>query len=410
MLFTIRDQVASIATIITENIYLDLKRTFNSKIVRITLSKKTNNGQISKFLKIFNIDISKKIKEFAKDYMSESFVKGAGEIIINIMTSILLYNVDNEKDVDFNNHRELIPFDITITIGQEPKTQKAFRWYTNFKVKDGFIEFSEHSDLSNSIAINAEYEEVLNPKTIYDFGPLSKYTVEPVSKFSSILKNLKPNTKYFYRVGSKKHNSWSEIYSFKTPKNQDEFTFLTLADSQGMVKSNYDLFNKVFNASTKKIKDYDFVVHLGDFVDDGNNENYWEWLLENNNWRSNTIVPVAGNHEARVNHVILKSGAENSITCHFNIQNFPKQDTSTGIYYSFVYNNATFVVLNTNDLDDNKKISSDQIKWAIDVFKNSKTKWKIALMHKSPYSNGPHHDDDDVLSISEQIVEFCDTS
>ena len=79
------------------------------------------------------------------------------------------------------------------------------------------------------------------------------------------------------------------------------------------------------------------------------------------------------------------------------------QDLSTGVYYSYVYKNATFVVLNTNDLAADESLSQAQYDWAYDVLANAGTQWKIVLMHKSPYSNGPHQADSDVATIRSQI-------
>lgn len=407
LLITIRDHVSMIATVISENLYIDLKRAIDSRILRVTLSKKTNKGQISGFLKLIGVDIKSKVEEFAKEYMSQSFVQGVGEIIVNIASSILYDIQDDESGISSDIDKRMVPFDITVTFGKNPKTQRAFRWYTSRHVEKSFIYISKSKDFSEFIELKAEYESVLNPKTVYDLGPLSKYAVVKVSKFSCVVCDLDYDTKYYYKVGDISTGNISNVMSFKTGKSSNSFTFISLADSQGMVKSNYDLFNNTFKAAIKNFPEAEFIAHLGDFVDDGNNEDYWEWLLENEVWQKNVVVPVAGNHEARVNHVVYESGAENSIISHFNVQGYPKQDTSTGIYYSFEYGNATFIVFNTNDLDKDKKIDIKQYKWALRVANNAKTKWKIVLIHKSPYSNGPHHDDDDIKAMTEQIINFC---
>lgn len=407
LLLTIRDHVSMIVTVISENLYIDLKRTIDSRILRVTLSKKTNKGQISGFLNLIGIDIKKKIEEFAKEYMSPSFVQGVGEIIVNIASSILYDIQEDESGISDDIDERVFPFDVTVTVGKEPKTQRAFRWYTSKHIKKNYLYISKSKDFSNPIKVEAEYEDVLNPKTVYDLGPLSKYTVVEVSKFSCVVCDLKSDTRYYYRVGNIDTGNVSDIMSFKTGKKSNSFTFISLADSQGMVKSNYDLFNNTFKAAVKKFPEAEFVAHLGDFVDDGNNEDYWEWLFEDEVWQQNAVVPVAGNHEARVNHVVYESGAENSIISHFNVQGYPEQDTSTGVYYSFEYGDATFIVFNTNNLDKDNKIDIKQYKWALRVANNIKTKWRIVLIHKSPYSNGPHHDDDDVKAMTEQIVDFC---
>ena len=171
--------------LISENIYIDLKRAIDSRIVRVTLSRKTNKGQIASFLKLFGINIKSKIEEFSEDYMSPSFVKGVGEIIVSLANSFLYDVKDDASELEDNIDNRLKPFDITLTLGKEPKTQRAFRWYTSQNIKESYLYLSKTKSFVDCLIIKAEYENVLNPKTVYNLGPLSKYTVAKVSKFSA---------------------------------------------------------------------------------------------------------------------------------------------------------------------------------------------------------------------------------
>ena len=169
-----------------------------------------------------------------------------------------------------------------------------------------------------------------------------------------------------------------------------------------MIASDYETYLNTLTEAKKQFDGAAFVLHAGDFVDDGSNEDYWTWALDGVS-ESVSYIPSAGNHEA-------KSSVEgitdpNAIISHFQVQNqdIPKQDTSTGIYYSYVYENATFIVLNTNDVTKDGYLSDAQYDWAYEKAKNAQTDWKIILMHKSPYSNGPHAKDDDVVAIRKQL-------
>ena len=87
-------------------------------------------------------------------------------------------------------------------------------------------------------------------------------------------------------------------------------------------------------------------------MDDGANEDYWTWALDDANGvaQGMAMTPAAGNHEAKSEVEGITDA--NPIVSHFNLANVPEgQDLSTGVYYSYVYKNATFVVLNTNDLE-----------------------------------------------------------
>ena len=60
-------------------------------------------------------------------------------------------------------------------------------------------------------------------------------------------------------------------------------------------------------------------------------------------------------------------------------------------------------MLNTNDVTDDGYLSDAQYDWAYEKAENAQTDWKIILMHKSPYSNGPHAKDADVVAIRKQL-------
>ncbi len=404
---SIVDQVTSIAENISQNLYLNLKLTLDSGLLRITLNRKTNNGQIAGFFNLFGVDIDKEIDEFVDEYMTPSFVKGMGEIVINIINGVFFS--DDEALEEDASHEESLnkPFQITMSIGNDISTSRNFRWFCSDCVKSNVFEYSKDKDLKDKITINAEYQRVMKPKTIFSLGLLSIHKTKKESKFSLELNGLEEGKTYWYRVGNLENNSFSDVYSFTIPPKSNVLTFLNLADSQGMVKSDYDTFISVFEGALRNIKNVDFVSHLGDFVDDGNNEDYWNYILNSDVWKRYPIIPLAGNHEARVKKAILDNGGKNSILTHFNLGEIPKQDTSSGAYYSFSYKDTTFVVLNTNDDDGSGKLSKEQYDWAISTAQNAKTKWKILFTHKPPYSNGPHCDDLDVKNIKIQIEEIC---
>lgn len=411
---SIVDFITSMISTISENIYLDLRLALDSKLVRITLNKKTNKGQISGLLSVLGIDINEKIDKFLEDYLSASFIRGIGQLVTETISSILC-DVNTENNIFGNiniiqdsQFLEDEPFNITMCMGRNPIHERAFRWFTKSEILDGEIQYSESEDFCNAISVKSDCERIIIPKTVLNFGLISKYSTEECSRNSVIISNLKPNTQYWYRVGNNKKNIWSKTYTFKTPIESNEFTFINLSDSQGMIKDDYDLFIKTFRNAIKNVSNAEFVTHLGDFVDDGNNEDYWGWVLNSNLWKERVLVPLSGNHELWVSNSIIGNSTDNPIVRHFYISNIPHQDLSSGVYYSYTYKDVTFIVLNTNDINSDYKISDEQFNWAYNTAMSATTKWKIILMHKSIYSNGPHSFDDDVKGIMKQIVSLCD--
>jgi 3',5'-cyclic AMP phosphodiesterase CpdA len=134
-----------------------------------------------------------------------------------------------------------------------------------------------------------------------------------------------------------------------------------------------------------------FIIDTGDSVDAGTNVNQWQWLFDTaaDDLMNTALMPAAGNHE--------KSGKV--LTTNFLLSNLPEQDLESGVYYSFDYNNVHFMVLNTNDLDEDKAINQEQIDWLRADAAASDAQWKILALHKPAYSNGSHYDDEDIIQI-----------
>ena len=405
------EQVGSIASNMSDNLFLDFKVTFDSKILRGILNSQTNRGQVSKLLSMMDINIKSIIYNLAENYISPSFIKGFGDLIGGIASNFLSDIAQREQEYSENlqqnrsNKEALEHSQITMTMGKKP-SERNFRWYTDVNESKPCFEYSEDENFNCFNSIKADVEIVPRMKTVLNLGLVSSYSVEKVKKYSVNLTGLKEDKSYYYRIGNSETNEFEEIYKFKT-YSDSQIKFIVMADSQGMVKYDYSLFLRVFADACKRIKDSHFTVHMGDFVDDGNNEEYWSWLLNSRLWKENTIVPVVGNHEARRCGVAYRAGVQNSVLSHFNVCLARKQNLETGFYYSYEYGNAKFVVLNTNDMDEYGKISRRQYNWALQELENTDKQWKIMITHKSPYSNGPHHSDRDVENIGKQISQLA---
>jgi 3',5'-cyclic AMP phosphodiesterase CpdA len=404
--------ISSILLNISENIFLNFKVTFDSVLLRTLLNRKTNKGQISKLLKVLDINIDTLVSNFTKNYVSPSFLRDMGEILGNLVSSALSeVSKKEENNINKNNINELTGesnfINLTMTFGENPFTQRRLRWYTKGYSDYRFIEYSSDKNFKNSFKAESECIPVSVPKPILNLGIVSTYSEDVMHKYSVKLDNLCENTKYYYRICDVNGSAIGETYNFTTKFSYKNFKFIVLADSQGMTKYDYDIFINVFKEAVDKIPDSDFILHLGDFVDDGNNENYWRWILDSKLWAKNAVVPLIGNHESKKGNFPGSGFVENPISRHFYIEDLFSNKTSKEVYYSYVYNNCIFIVLDTNDLSGNGELNKQQYKWALKIAKTAKTKWKILVAHKPPYSNGPHHSDPDVYETGKQIINIA---
>lgn len=398
-----------------------------SGLWKTVIDSATDDGNLKSTLELFGFDsaaIRGMIEGLVNEYMSPSFLTGMGSLISEIAGS-MLYDSNFADDVidgegvtitfdgtvtppEPSVDNGLLPTQVTMTLGSSSGTDRNFRWYTGTNVTSGTVQVATDADFQNIVAeAQATSEQVTKPKTQLNLGLVTTYGTQQAERHSASVTGLDDGASYYYRVGDKENGWWSDAFPFSTgdaADADDAFTFINVNDSQGMVESDYDVYKNTLAAADAAFPAASFTVHGGDFVDDGANEDYWTWAFDDANGvaQGMSMTPAAGNHEAKSDVEGITDA--NPIVSHFNLANVPAgQDLSSGVYYSYVYKNATFVVLNTNDLGADEGLSQAQYDWAYDTLANAGTQWKIVLMHKSPYSNGPHQSDSDVAAIRSQI-------
>ena len=406
-----------------------------SGLWKTAIDAATDDGNLKSALNLFGFDDAKirsMIEGLIGEYMSPSFLTGMGSLLGTICNA-MLYDTNGQDDVIDGEGRTItfdgsvsvpdpsiesgqLPTQVTMSLGPDAKTSRAIRWYTAPEVTDGTIQVATDADFQNVVQeVSATSEVITKPKTHLNLGLISTYGTQKATKHSGVVSGLAENTDYYYRVGDKDHGWWSDPIPFTTGAQADDsdtFSFINVNDSQGMVKSDYDVYLATLGQAHMSFPDAAFTLHAGDFVDDGANEDYWTWALDdtNNVAQGMAMTPAAGNHEERSDVEGITDA--NPIVSHFDLANVPEgQDFSSGVYYSYTYKNALFVVLNTNDTTADGSLSDTQYSWAYDTLSHSDAQWKIVLMHKSPYSNGPHQDDEDVVAIRAQmnvLAASCD--
>ena len=428
------DDLMPILDDVLANTSIDTSIAF-SGLWKTAIDSVTDNGNLKATLETFGFDeaaIREMIDGLINEYMSPSFLTGMGSLVGNICDS-MLYDTNGADDVIGGEGRTivfdgtaerpepsvengLLPTQVTMTLGESEETSRSFRWYTGTNVSSGVVQVASDADFQNVVAeATAVSEEVVKPQTHLNLGLVATYGTQRATKHSATIQGLDENSDYFYRVGDKDNGYWSDAIPFTTGGETDDadtFSFISVNDSQGMVESDYEVYLNTLEQARGTFPDAAFTIHGGDFVDDGANEDYWTWALddEDNVAQGMAMAPAAGNHEAKSDVEGITD--ENPIVSHFNLSGVADgQDLSTGVYYSFEYKNATFVVLNTNDLGANGGISQEQYDWAYQTLSAADTQWKIVLLHKSPYSNGPHQTDEDVVAIRSQmdtLAASCD--
>jgi len=312
----------------------------------------------------------------------------------------ITYNGPVDVEVRRENYR--LPTNIVLTFG-ETETERNILWFTKYSVTGTDIELLPYSEKpkftgkpTKSNVASATAEPVRRGYPGLDlgiFGGLG-YSFD-MTRHEIKLSSLEPGKKYSYRVGDAKRDWWSEPGVIEVPQADTAFTFFHMTDQQGQSPAQYEVWAEVVDRAFKLFPEGRFILSTGDQVDSGTNFKQWQWFFNSasKDLLKTVLMPVAGNHE--------NNGGVFSEN--FLLPNAPKQDGESGLYYSFDYNNAHFIVLNTNDLSDTDTLGETQLAWLKKDAAASNAQWKVVALHKAPYSNGSHVSDTDVTALREQL-------
>ncbi len=308
-----------------------------------------------------------------------------------------------EPEVSQENYR--LPSMINITLGAD-STSANINWFTKYSVngsdieiysEDDFVLFTGVPTTETEFTMNVSNEKVTVSYPGIDLGIFGLFYYDfTLNRHTATLSGLEADKTYYFRVGDAEKGWWSDIGSITTQDNTDSFTFINVTDSQSQTAEQYNRgWKNVIDKAFELYPETKLLLHTGDMVDNPKNVNQYGWLLNSasDELMNTYLMPVTGNHE---------DFTENAITDKFTISDYPEQDTTTGVYYSFDYNNAHFMILNTNNLDGDA-LSEEQIEWLRNDAASSDAQWKIVALHKAVYSNGSHYDDSDVVAIREQL-------
>lgn len=325
-------------------------------------------------------------------------------IIVGIVLFFVIYSINSNK---YNAEKSDGPYNITVSVGGIPSSEVDITWTTDASSRGSFVQYikyDSHSDTPPDFdKINVtlyegymEEDEFFFPISGHEYEQYPELNSSPVVIHRCFLTGLEENTKYWYRVGDLQSGKWSDIYTFKTAysdnkMSEDGFRFLLFSDSQGFVYSDMEVWNKVLSTSVNKYRNVDFLVHMGDFVENAKNALLWQYTLglSPEIVRNNTVIPVIGNKDMNYVMKYFTAGSESDAAIYNG-------------WYSFDYEGVHFTVINSGD---ETNITNQQIKWIKkDLAAASDSLWRIVLIHKAPYSDGNHADDSDVVYLRGKLM------
>ncbi len=300
-----------------------------------------------------------------------------------------------------------LPSHIAVTFGEDAATSRNISYFTKYSLTDTDIQivpYSKNPDFSKGTTVKANIDtncEIDAEREYYaiDLGFIGIITHKmQVNRHTIEITGLEEGTKYCYRVGDADRGWWSDIGVIDTADNTNAFSFFHMTDPQSVTEKQYaENWAVTLDTAFTKHSDADFILNTGDLVDNGNDFVEWKRMFNTaaDTLMDTVMMAASGNHEER---------GDNAQVNNFVYSNLPEQDTTTGVYYSFDYNTAHVAVLNSNDLNDEGGLSDAQIQWLTEDMNASEKAWKFVALHKAPYSNGSHFDDEDVAAIRTQLA------
>ncbi|AKK11643.1 fibronectin type III domain-containing protein [Corynebacterium uterequi] len=211
---------------------------------------------------------------------------------------------------------------------------------------------------------------------------------------------LAENTDYVYRVGSDA-SGWSTPETFTTGTYGDEWNFIAFGDPQigasGDARADGAGWRQTLDTALAQAPDASFILSLGDQV------NYPDFYVEFEEFFSpeqldnHRLAVLNGNHE-----VLGLSGAHARM---FNEPNTAADSLTDSHHYFFEYNNALFVVLDTN-FDSDADIATQKAFLRNTIAEYGQDKdWRIVSYHHSTFSQAYHQTDNVVQRYREEMTE-----
>ena len=298
-----------------------------------------------------------------------------------------------------------LPSGVAVTFGESSDSSVNISYVTKYSLTRTDIQivpYSEKPDFSKGstvkATVKANSEEVGRAYPGVDLGFIGiLYHDITVVRHTIQISGLEAGKKYSYRIGDASRGWWSDAGVIDTADNSTAFSFFHMTDPQAVTDRQYsDNWAQAVKTAFSLHQNSDFILSTGDLVDDGGNFNHWQNMFNSasDNLMSTVLMTAAGNHETK---------GDNATVENFLFSNLPEQDTTNGVYYSFDYNTAHFAILNTNELNSDGTLSDEQLNWLKADMTGSDKPWKFVALHKAPYSNGSHFDDNDVVALRTQL-------
>ena len=207
-------------------------------------------------------------------------------------------------------------------------------------------------------------------------------TSGPGEHHESRFEGLVPSSRYEYTVTTASGPVSDLVRT--APGPEEPFTFLVYGDTR---------YGHGVHRQLVRVLEFDpasFVIHTGDFVDDGLKKVNWYrfFMISHPLMRRVPLYPTVGNHE---------NAFERGLDLYRRFFAVPDDGPQPEVVYAFNWGNSRFFVLNANK----PFVGAPQTAWLRTQLKEAAADPRIrhlfVSVHHSPYTSGPHGPNQDLL-------------
>ena len=343
-----------------------------------------------------------------KEYIGDHFMKKRFFIVSLATVSLLLVACQKSKDPEYNIVRpEFTPDYEKFGVSEVPSGvnmsfysdmySRGFSWLTNKDTEGTELylvksDKGKDADFSKATLVSGESLLVTCAKdgTVSAEGLTAKKgssnTQEEIVMSHKVhVENLEKGKAYSYKIGSEAGYVYG---AFIVEKDQAEsITAVHMSDAQTKDLKKSNVWRNTFVKSVETAgKGLDFALYNGDQFDQNNSSGNDKEPMRL--FRYSNALDIIYDYKFDIPYMSSSGNHEpSSAYSHYLMSGDIKYAgfDYKGAYYSYDYDYAHFSVLNTNTLDD------AQINWLKeDLDGASNAKWKVVMMHISPYSTGDH--------------------
>lgn len=280
----------------------------------------------------------------------------------------------------------VLPDRIVLTWAGNPAYSQSVTWRTSSDVHVAFAELAP-AEADPKFVDNATRVDAVTQTLQTDLNKALFHTVT--------FENLKPATKYAYRVGD--GVNFSEWFHFSTASDEAEpFSFVYFGDAQNNLRS---MWSRVIREAYGDAPDARFLLHAGDLVNQAESDAEWGEWCGAGSWLNAMIpsVPVPGNHEQAKDQ-----DGRRRLSHHWRPQFALPENGPKGLEescFTLVYQGVRIVGLNSNQQLE------EQAVWLDQLLSHNTCRWVIVTFHHPIYSTGKDRDNATLRSLWKPVLD-----